>query len=51
MDFSPAHNPVLARARIASRRGFTLLEVMIVIVILLALATFVGINLLGSKDR
>lgn len=51
MDFSPAHNPVLARARMASRRGFTLLEVMIVIVILLALATFVGINLLGSKDK
>ncbi|MGQ0626938.1 MAG: type II secretion system major pseudopilin GspG [Phycisphaerales bacterium] len=35
----------------ALRRGFTLLEVMIVIVILLALATFVGINLLSSKDK
>jgi general secretion pathway protein G len=35
----------------AARRGFTLLEVMIVIVILLALATFVGINLLSSKDK
>lgn len=36
---------------VGSRRGFTLLEVMIVIVIILAILGFVGANLLGQRDK
>jgi len=40
---------VHAPARLA-RRGFSLLEIMIVIAIMLLLAGFVGFNLLGARD-
>ena len=37
--------------RSAAARGFTLLEVMIVIVIILAIAGLVTVNLMGSRDE
>jgi general secretion pathway protein G len=39
------------RAAPPSRSGFTLLEVMIVIVIILAILGFVGANLMGQRDK
>ncbi len=41
----------VARGWRQGRSGFTLIEVMIAIAIVLAIATLVGINLLGSRDK
>ncbi len=40
-----------SRRFVSIRRGFTLIEVMIVIVIVLALGSLVAYNLLGTKER
>lgn len=44
-------NRTESTVRAAVSRAFTLLEVMIVIVIILAIAGLVTVNLMGSRDR
>ncbi len=48
--FGGTSSPRTASRTAARRRGFTLIEVLIVIVIILAIAGLVAVNLFGSKE-
>ena len=48
---TPQQRQFVGSARMAARPGFTLIEVLIVIVIILAIGGLVAMNVMGGKDK